>query len=260
MIEVWLAIVGAVFGSFITLYVHRSHAGQNWVSHPSHCDHCRKKLAVIDLVPVVSWLALRGRCRQCKKPISPESTVVEIILAVLFVVAFWVVAPGVEWQQLVSFSLLLSLLVLFMALAIYDVHWMILPDHLVFLSGIVAALRLVVTGLSVSALVSVIVSMAIAGGLFYVLFQLSDGKWIGGGDVKLGFALGVLLAYPSLSLLLLFIASSMGSIVSLGLMAVHRASRRSQVPFGPFLLAAAVVAILWGESIISAHKSILITG
>lgn len=136
-----------------------------------------------------------------------------------------------------------------------------MPNRIVFpLMYIVAvqiSLQLLFFNLGLGELISIVASIGVGGGIFYLLFQISDGKWIGGGDVKLGFLIGAILAKPELSLLHIFIASLIGTIVSLPLLLTGKAKRATHLPFGPFLLISAVIVYLFGVSIIDWYMSLM---
>jgi prepilin signal peptidase PulO-like enzyme (type II secretory pathway) len=152
------------------------------------------------------------------------------------------------------FAIWLASLVGLIALAIYDIRWMLLPNKIVFPVTLLAVLE-VAADLSFSekpphVLLMALASLAIAGGLFYILFQVSRGRWIGGGDVKLGFALGLLLGHPSQAFLMLFFASLLGLAFSLPVVLFKRSAISQKVPFGPFLIVATIIVKLFGPHII----------
>jgi prepilin signal peptidase PulO-like enzyme (type II secretory pathway) len=109
-----------------------------------------------------------------------------------------------------------------------------------------------------TALLNTILAVAVGGGLFYLLFQVSKGKWIGGGDVKLGGLLGLVAGTPARSLLLIFLASLLGSFISLPLLANHRLKRTSMIPFGPFLIIAAILVQLFGIGVLHWYRQTFI--
>src|SRR5207248_1541887 len=145
-----------------------------------------------------------------------------------------------------QFIIWLAFLVGFMALTVSDLRWKLLPNRIVYPLVALAAIQAVITAFGPAGdhwyqLMVAAWAALIGGGLFYILFQVSSGRWIGGGDVKLGFLLGLIVATPSKSLLMLLLASVFGTLVSLPLMARKRLTRHSQIPFGPFLILAAVI-------------------
>lgn len=269
MIIAALIILGLSFGSFVNALVWRLHSQTKARSQKrknefsiskgrSMCPHCKHQLAAKDLVPVVSWLRLSGKCRYCHKPISGQYPLVELSTACLFVISyiFWPFQlTGGEWLQ---FAVWLVCLVGFMALVIYDIRYMLLPNKIIFpLTGIAifGTLAQALLLSSVDPLKSASLGLLIGGGLFYILFQVSDGRWIGGGDVKLGFLLGILVGGPELALLMLFIASLLGTMFSLPLMATGRMTPKMRIPFGPFLIIGAIAAKLFGEQLVSLYTN-----
>jgi prepilin signal peptidase PulO-like enzyme (type II secretory pathway) len=252
MIIVLLAVLGLLFGSFVNAFVWRLHEHKDWVSDRSECPHCHHKLAAIDLVPVFSWLALGGKCRYCRKKI-PDSPLVELAVSALFVLSYIYWPESMEGTGLFAFVCWLLFLVGFVALAVYDLKWFLLPNTVVFpLIGLTAVLvvgRLILSGDWGQALGSV-VGAAVIWGLFYLIHIFSKGEWIGFGDVKLAVALGALAGGILPALTLLFIASFIGLLASLPLVLAGKANRKSHLPFGPMLIAATVVVVLFGPNII----------
>jgi prepilin signal peptidase PulO-like enzyme (type II secretory pathway) len=258
-----LVLLGLCFGSFVNALVWRIHEQEgsrkkkadkklSITRGRSMCPSCKHELSARDLVPILSWLSLRGKCRYCQKPISWQYPLVELITPVLFVLSYlhWPFEFGLlGW---LIFSQWLVATVLFMALVIYDLRWMLLPNSLVYvLIGVslaIVALQLGILPAS-DVLVSASAGVACSAGLFFVLFQISDGKWIGGGDVKLAIALGLLVGGPLNAVLMLFLASLGGSLIALPLLLLGKAKRKTQLPFGPFLIAATYIVFLFGADI-----------
>lgn len=268
MIIVILAVLGLCLGSFVNALVWRLHEQAKQASKPnkdylkqlsiakgrSMCPHCKHDLAAKDLLPVISWLSLGGKCRYCKKSISVQYPVVEINTAALFVISYLFWPVDISGTQTVIFGLWLLLLVGFMALLVYDLKWYLLPNRIMYPLGFIAGLMAILMATSadnpLTTLLNTILAVAVGGGIFYLLFQVSKGKWIGGGDVKLGWLLGLVVATPARSLLLIFMASLLGCLVSLPLVASSRLKRNSTIPFGPFLIVAAIIVQLFGASIL----------
>lgn len=265
MVIVILAVLGLAFGSFANALVWRLHeqskkpkdriapGSELSVSKGrSMCPSCQHRLGFWDLIPVFSWLSLSGKCRYCKQPISWQYPLVELLTSVLFVTSYIFWPQTLDFYGVLYLGLWLVCIVGFISLAIYDLRWMLLPNKLVFpLYGV--ALAMVITQAlaqqSLEPFASALMGVLVGGGLFYLLFQISGGKWIGGGDVKLGFLIGAIVGGPAQALLLLFIASLLGSLVSLPLLATKKANRSTRIPFGPFLLVATFVVQLWGADI-----------
>lgn len=280
MIILALLLFGLCLGSFVNALVWRVHEQE--VQHDkkkpdqtylqqlsiqrgrSMCPHCKHELAGKDLVPVLSWVSLRGRCRYCKKPISAQYPLVELITAALFVASYswWPVSfsEGVQYGLLVVWLAILTGLI---ALTVYDLHWKLLPNRIMYpltgLATIFAGIQIVIADKPLTALLNTVLAVLVGGGIFYILFQVSAGRWIGGGDVKLGWLLGLLVATPARSMLFIFIASMIGSIISVPLLASHRLSRTSTIPFGPFLIAGAVIVFFFGADLLGWYRDYVLS-
>jgi leader peptidase (prepilin peptidase)/N-methyltransferase len=233
MTVVVLILLGLCFGSFVNALVWRLHTGKDWVSGRSECPHCHHILAAKDLVPVLSWLSLRGKCRYCHKPI-PDSPLVELTLPLLFVVSYICWPDPLSGSGLFSFGLWLVFLVGFLALAVYDLKWFLLPDVIVFPLIGLAVFEVIVKGAFLGAgwgeVFGSAIGAAVLSGLFLGIFWLSKGKWIGFGDVKLALILGVLAGGALPALLVLFVASMVGTLSALPLVLAGKANRKSHLP------------------------------
>jgi leader peptidase (prepilin peptidase) / N-methyltransferase len=280
MVYAILVVLGLALGSFVNALVWRLHEQERGASRGSKvkakkpkanaksaqpyslsimhgrsmCPKCRHELAAKDLIPIFSWLTLGGKCRYCKKPISVQYPLVEAVAALLFLFSYVFWPNPVTGSEVAMFVLWLAMLVGLISLVIYDLLWMVLPDKIIFsLMGVAlaqAVIRVFVADKPLIMLLGIILGALVGGGIFYFIFQISKGKWMGGGDVKLGFLLGIVVASPAASFLLLFLAALSGTIVSLPLLLSHRLTKSSRIPFGPFLIFAAVVVVLSGHSIL----------
>lgn len=149
-----------------------------------------------------------------------------------------------------------------MAMIIYDALWLILPDRIVFPLLILAVVQVLAVSIlfdgGISSVLMAIGGMAIGGGLFYALFQISKGKWIGGGDVKLGAVLGLIVGSPMAATLMIFSASCIGTVIALPLLATGKAKANTRLPFGPFLIGATIIVYLLGAGLIDWYKNKLL--
>ncbi|HSX31596.1 MAG TPA: prepilin peptidase [Candidatus Saccharimonadales bacterium] len=277
MIIVLIGILGLIFGSFVNALVWRLYEQEKLadkkgrqaakqrqalsIAHGrSMCSHCHHMLAAKDLVPVLSWLSLGGRCRYCRKPIA-DSPLVEVATGALFALsyAFWPLSyHGMGLFELIVW---LALVVLFVALAVYDLRWFLLPDRLVLPVTILAGLQTLVVALwtrSWHELYMGLLAGAIIFGLFWLLYQVSKGAWIGGGDVKLAIALGLTVGTPLKAGMVIFLASLLGTLVSVPVLLKGKKALETRIPFGPYLLAATVIVVLWGGAITSWYQNVIL--
>jgi prepilin signal peptidase PulO-like enzyme (type II secretory pathway) len=249
-----IVLLGLCFGSFINALVWRIHKKRNFVSERSECTHCHHVLAWNDLIPVVSWVMLRGKCRYCHKKID-DSPIVELLTAVAFVVSYLAWPYGFEISGMVLFGLWLVALVLLVALAVYDSRWYLLPDSMVFpliVVGVVIGITrfvFVETMVIGEALLNMILGVGVISGLYFALYEYSSGKWVGFGDVKLGVFIGIILGWQG-ALLTLFLANLIGLLYVLPLLLLNKVQPSSKIPFGPFLIAACFITFLWGQQVV----------
>lgn len=249
VIAIILGLVGLCLGSFVNALVWRLHQKRDFVRERSECTDCHHQLAWYDLVPVLSWLLLRGKCRYCHQPISLQYPLVELAVAAGFVVSY--VAWPYGWQAAGTtlFGLWLIMIVLLAALAVYDLRWMLLPDKLTFpLIGLGLAAGLIygfgIGRFAASDMLAYLATgVASLAGIYYVIYQVSRGAWIGFGDIKLGLAFGLAGGWI-VGLLTLFLANLIGFLVIAPGLVSGKLNRSSRIPFGPFLIIGFVVAFL----------------
>lgn len=250
-----LLLFGLCFGSFANAADWRLKVRKDIVRDRSECVHCHHKLSGLDLIPVLSWVYLRGKCRYCKKPISPQYPLVELAVAAYFVGSYlaWPVplSGGYEWFQ---FGLWLVYGVMGAILFVYDLKWQLLPDRLVKPLIALGSIQFVVRAIHEQwsferFFGELILALAAIAGLYWVLHVVSKGAWVGFGDVKLGIFMGLALGWQN-ALLALFLANLIGVVVILPGLALGKLTRKSKVPFGPFLLVGFVLAGLFGDSLI----------
>jgi leader peptidase (prepilin peptidase)/N-methyltransferase len=241
------AFFGLVFGSFINVAAYRIPAGKSVVSPPSACPSCDHPIRSRDNIPIVSWLILRGRCRDCGERISSRYPIVEAATAALFAGTVMVIGvepelPAYLWFVGVSVTL---------ALTDIDVHR--LPNRILYPGTAVGAVLLLVAALVDGDLGSF--GRAVAGGAFYfvlflVLALLARGGF-GMGDVKLAFFLGLFLTYQSWDVLGAGIALGIGvgGVWAIALLVARRASRKAKIAFGPAMILGAYLALTFGQEL-----------
>lgn len=258
MIYAILAITGLAFGSFVNAFVWRIHqkhfakkkASYSVVTGRSMCSSCKHQLSTNDLIPIISWLVLRGKCRYCSQKIE-DSPVSEVITPLLFLLSynFWPFA-FTNLLAYVTFFLWLIIIVVIVSLIVFDIRWMLLPDKLtiplVALSLFFSILRIITT--DDYTFIGAILGSMILFLLFFLLYRFSKGGWVGGGDVKLAVSLGLLAGNIELSLILVFIASLLGllSVIPGIFLGKVKGGLKTRIPFGPYLLSGGVIVVLFG--------------
>jgi leader peptidase (prepilin peptidase) / N-methyltransferase len=240
-------VLGLIIGSFLNVVVWRVPRGESIAHPPSHCPACGADVRPRDNVPVVSWLLLRGRCRDCKAPISARYPLVELGTAFVFVVM--AARIGLE-PELPAFLYLGAIGV---ALALIDLDVKRLPNAIVLPSYVVAAVLLgaaAVFGHDWDSYLRAGLGMAALYAFYFALAWIYPAG-MGFGDVKLAGVLGAYLGWLGWAEVVTgtFLGFLFGGVVGIALMAIGKAGRKSKVPFGPFMLAGAFVAILWGGAL-----------
>lgn len=253
MVLIVLGVLGAAVGSFLTVVVHRVPLRQSVAGPRSHCPSCGTKVRPRHLVPIISYLALRGRCASCGTPISVRYPLLEVVTALLFVaVGLWGGATGRPEMVPVG----LYLVSIGLALALIDLAVHRLPDVIVLPSyPIVAGLLVVASAISGDwwALGRAGIGAAAVFAL-YLLLTLIHPRGMGWGDVKLSGLLGGILGYVGWGTLVVgvFAGFLLGSLVAIGMIVMRRGTGKTALPFGPFMLLGAVVGLLWGAGL--AHR------
>lgn len=265
LLLVLVGVLGLAIGSFLNVVIYRVPAGLSIVSPPSACPHCGRSIRKRDNIPVLSWLLLRAKCRDCGAPISARYPLVELGAAVLFVIVGLVRAPSFE-AAITTAELVAALLALVaflylaavsIALALIDIDTQRLPNVLVLPSYFVGAVLLGTSSLLVGNLPQLLLSaigMA-ASFIFYFALAFFYAGGMGVGDVKLAGVLGMFLGWLGLGTLLVgsFLPFLVGGLFSIALIIAGRAGRKSRIPFGPWMLVGAFVAIVAGDAIFDVY-------
>ncbi|MDR0591317.1 MAG: prepilin peptidase [Candidatus Nomurabacteria bacterium] len=272
MTSLFLFVVGACLGSFAVAQVWRLRARQleglkqahkkydkaeysrlhKLVGHTvqrdrSVCLACGYQLRWLDLLPVVSWALLRGKCRKCRKPIGLAEFAAEMLLGALFVVSylFWpyqlATVPSII-ALAVWFVLLTALAVLF----IYDLKWSQMPSKLLYFCVVCAIIFLICNILQgsfgVAQIPSLVVALVVLPGLYLALNLVSKGKWVGDGDYILAISLALVLANYFSAVMTLFLSNLLGCLVYVFIALANRQNRPKRIPFGPLLIVGFLLA------------------
>jgi leader peptidase (prepilin peptidase) / N-methyltransferase len=255
-IGLFCAVIGLVIGSFLNVVIWRVPRDESVVRPGSHCPNCGHPVRPYDDIPVVSWLVLRGRCRDCGNAISIRYPLVELLTALLFGLTGW--HFGLSWEL----PAYLYLVAIGVALALIDLDVHRLPNAIVLPSyGVVPALLLVASigNGDWNALVRAAVGGAALYAVYFLL-RLGYPAGMGFGDVKLAGLLGLYLGWLGWGQLAVgaFLGFLLGGVVGGGLMVANRATRKSKIPFGPFMIAGAYLAVLVGAQISDLYLDVFV--
>lgn len=248
LVVMWCAVAGLLIGSFLTVVVERVPKGESIVAPGSRCGACGLRLGPLDLVPVFSWLVLRGKCRRCRTSIGTEPLILELVTASLFVVI------ALKFEQSWATPAFCVLSAGLVALSWIDLHTKRLPREITYVTMVIGMPLLVIDALVTDEprrIATMLGGAAIALAFMALVYVGSRGG-LGDGDVRLSPLLGAYLGWLGLGYVPvgLFLGFLFGSIVGVAAMALGKAGRKTAVPFGPFLAAGTLVAVFVGRSVI----------
>lgn len=246
-VYIWVGLIGLAIGSFLNVLIYRLPRKKNFVLERSICPHCQTTLKWYHNIPLVSFVFLRGRCAFCSKPISFRYPLVELVNALIYL--YFLSELGLSVTFLAYAFVASALIVIFFI----DLEFQIIPD-VITLPGMVVGLAVSLTPGGIG-IVNSLIGLVVGGGALYLIALLGDFLFkresMGGGDIKMAAMLGAFLGWQKV--LFIFMASAViGLAVSLALMLVSAKLRRERViPYGPFLALAAMLAIVYGDRILS---------
>ena len=229
-------LFGLIVGSFLNCVIYRLEKKESFLKGRSYCPNCKHQLQWLDLIPVASFLILKRKCHYCRKKISWHYPLVELATGLLFAFCYLSHLP---W---IIFALIPFLIIIF----VYDLKYCLIPDKVIYPAIVIAAVFNFTNW----------PSALIAAGFFLALVLVSRGKWMGIGDIKLAFLMGLVLGFPEI-LLALFSAFMTGAIMGVVLVFLGRKTLKSEVPFGPFLVGGIFIALFWGEKLINWYLNFL---
>lgn len=263
-IAIVVFVIGITIGSFLSVVVYRMQKKAGGiVSGRSYCPNCKAKLKWHHLIPVLSWIMLRGRCADCGKRISSHYIVMELMTGLLFLGAFlnWnfleptistvnaeIIGYVVNWGVLQEFLFYIVEFSFLIAIFFYDMIHKEIPDQL----SIPAIIIAFVGGLMIGTptWTAMLIGAAGVGGFFLAQFILSKGRWVGGGDIRLGILMGLLLGWK-LGIVALAISYLLGGLLSVFLLTKGVVNRKTEIAFGPFLITGLFASIFFGQEIIA---------
>ncbi|MCH8244320.1 prepilin peptidase [Patescibacteria group bacterium] len=290
-------LFGLVVGSFLNAFIYRLEVQQKLRSVPhdrekvgvtvmrgrSFCPSCSHTLAWQDLIPLLSFALLKGRCRYCKEKISFQYPLIELATGLLFVAVLWFVLPelslviptpsglktlqglndlvSLSFPQVAQLAYLWTIVSLLTVIFVYDLKHFVIPDKVLYPAILVVGMWYLVSSVLFDAytyyqLLITFYSALGAAGFFLAIYLLSKGRAMGFGDVKLALFMGLFLSWPNI-LVAMSLAFAVGAIVGLTLIFLKRKTMRSEVPFGSFLILGTLISLFWGDSLVYFYISLL---
>ena len=248
------AILGLAVGSFLNVCIDRLPQNKSIAFPPSHCEACQHKLAAKDLIPVFSYLRLRGRCRYCQVSVPRRLFWVELATGVVFALLAW------HYGLSPALGIMAFYACLFIVIFVIDLEHGLILNKVVYPSLVVALLlallpRPWLTQWIVTGIANAAIGGAIGFALFLLIAIVSRGG-MGWGDVKLAALIGLATGFP-LVFLSIIMGAILGGIVAVAMVIAKKRQRRQTIPFGPFLAVAAMITLLWGSNIMNWYLGLM---
>lgn len=248
------AILGLIIGSFLNVCIDRLPRNESIAYPPSHCPACQHKLAAKDLIPVFSYLVLRGRCRYCQAPIPKRLFWVELATGVVFALLAWHYGLNPELAVMAFYACL------FIIIFVIDLEQGLILNKVAYPAMVVVFLLALYPWPWLNDSLGMRLAYAALGGgvgfIIFLLIALISRGGMGWGDVKLAALIGLATGFPMV-VVAIIMAAILGGIVAVALMIAKRKKRRETVPFGPFLAVAAMVTLLWGSNILDWYLGLM---
>jgi prepilin signal peptidase PulO-like enzyme (type II secretory pathway) len=257
LIGIIIFVLGLCFGSFVNMLIYRTaeryelkvcqaykvHQVKN--KNRSFCDFCGRQLNWYENIPVFSWLILKGKTKCCHKKLPLSYPILELVMGILFLIyGMMIMLRG--GGASVQFALGMLIIVLLVFSAVFDLKYMILPD---FSTIILIICSFILVATRHGALPEGIIAAVVSSGFLLILNLITKGNGMGMGDVKLALFMGLFLGHPK-TIIAFYVAFIVGAVFGLILMIFKKANRKSQIPFGPFMILGILVAWWWGEKVI----------
>jgi leader peptidase (prepilin peptidase) / N-methyltransferase len=257
----FIFILGTLIGSFLNCVIFRLESKKSFLKGRSYCPHCKHQLCWFDLIPIFSFILLKGKCRYCNKKISWQYPVVELVTGLLFFLVlnyeFRILNYELFSSKLIFTSLFLLLTSCFLIIIfVYDLKHFIIPDKIIYPLIAISFFYRLIEGVTNFQFFNFLVASAAAFAFFFFIYFISKGKWLGFGDVKLVLFLGLFLGWPKI-LLSLFLSFVIGAIIGIGLIIFSNKGLKSQIPFGPFLILGSFIAFFWGNQLINWYLGLI---
>ncbi|MCL5666338.1 MAG: prepilin peptidase [Patescibacteria group bacterium] len=255
-------LFGAIIGSFLNVVILRLPQGQP-LSGRSHCMHCRHILSAWELVPLFSYIFLKGKCWKCKSKISPRYFIIETITGLLFMLSWLHFSPSSPVSTVMLAKTLLAISI-FLTVFVIDYEYYLILDKVVFF-GVATGLLLNLAAdllakhpvISLHGYFAAGLIGALAAALpFFLIWYFSQGQWMGFGDVKLALFLGIILGWP-LAAVSLMAAVLLGGIAAIFLLVLGVKTLKSRIPFGTFLSIGGAIALFYGQQLLNWYLALL---
>ena len=250
-----VALLGLSVGSFLNVLIGKLRSGERGSRKRSRCPKCHIVLRPSELIPVVSFFVLRRKCRGCERSISWQYPLVELALMAALLVSYWVhggagAVFGPEWLFFVRDAVFVSALVV---VFVIDYQDMIVFDSVTLPMIVIAGAFNLFLGVS---FLNLLLAVLVGGGFFLFQYVISKGKWIGGGDIRIGAMVGAMVGFPGVVAVLL-ISYVMGAFFALSLIGLKKTTWKSQLAFGTFLTVATVIVLFFGDQIWNWYGSLI---
>jgi len=249
MYYVLIFLLGVCIGSFLNAAIFRVHEDKSVWKGRSKCMKCEEPISWYDLVPVLSYLRLRGRCRKCKSVIDWQYPIIEIVTGLFFLIAF-AVSPDNLFLVVRNWIFISYLVIIF----VYDLRYMYILDRFTIPAIIIAVI--INLWIGVVPAWSILLGAFVLGGFFFLQYVISKGVWIGGGDIRMGALMGFMLGFEQ-GLVAIFLAYVIGATISIFLLMSGKASRKTPIPFGTFLTLSTLIVLFVGKDLLHWYLSFL---
>ncbi|MTI65408.1 MAG: prepilin peptidase [Firmicutes bacterium] len=247
--SLFIFILFISIGSFLNVCIHRIPRNESIVYPPSHCPKCDTKLKFIDLIPIISYLSTKGKCRYCGESISPQYPIIELLTAIISILIYLKYGLSILFVKYVVLSMIL------IVVSVIDYKYQIIPNKII-IFGFTVGISLHLLYNVRTSFINGTIGLLIGGGIFLLIAIVTKGA-MGGGDIKLMGMIGFYLGYKSI-LLITFLSFIIGAFISILLLVTKIKSRKDFIPFGPFISIATIIVILYGKDLVGLYLKLIL--
>ena len=248
-------LLGVIIGSFLNVCIYRIPKGESIIFPSSHCTSCGTPLKWYDLIPIISFIIQRGKCRYCGEKISLQYPIVEFLNGILYLILYYNFGFNLDF---IFYGIIFSILIVIFFI---DLYYQIIPNGLnilILISSITyKLLQFILYNIQLD-LINSLLGLIVSSGLFLLIIIISKGG-IGGGDMKLIGVLGFILGVKKI-ILTIFLSFVLGAIISILLLLFKIKGMKDPIPFGPFICIAFIITIFWGDNLLLWYSSMFIRG